>query len=232
MQGAEKSPYVVQVGTIRPPLGWAAQQTKNQPDEGLSLLWDTQWQVFLKGLQAPDSGRRTPQMAEAVPRGGLNAALTSVGERAVTTFRGAMQKTINGPGSRERRDCGKVKEETEGDADSTELQRQQFRRFLYQEARGPREVSSRLQELCHRWLKPERCTKEQILDVLVLEQFLDILPREMQNWVKVSMPETCAQAVASAEDFVLRQQERENRAKQVRTFGLGHSNEMLRGGGK
>ncbi|KAJ6650939.1 hypothetical protein lerEdw1_001516, partial [Lerista edwardsae] len=108
LQGTEKSPYVVQVGTIGPPLGWAAQQIKGEPDEGLSLLWDTQWQMLLKGLQVPDSGRRTPQMAETVPQGDLNAGLTSVGERAVATFSGAMQQTINGPGSGERRDCGKV----------------------------------------------------------------------------------------------------------------------------
>ncbi|KAK9405585.1 zinc finger and SCAN domain-containing protein 12-like [Crotalus adamanteus] len=101
------------------------------------------------------------------------------------------------------------------DAISTEVQRQHFRRFLYREADGPREACSRLWFLCHRWLKPERHTKEQILELLILEQFLTILPSEIQGWVKDGCPETCAQAVTLAEDFLLSQQEAERPTQQV-----------------
>ncbi|KYO28647.1 hypothetical protein Y1Q_0000813 [Alligator mississippiensis] len=63
-----------------------------------------------------------------------------------------------------------------------EMWRQRFRCFRYQEAVGPREVHSRLRELCQGWLEPQHRTKEQILELVVLEQFLAILPQETRSW--------------------------------------------------
>uniref|UniRef100_A0A8C5S8D7 SCAN box domain-containing protein n=1 Tax=Laticauda laticaudata TaxID=8630 RepID=A0A8C5S8D7_LATLA len=76
----------------------------------------------------------------------------------------------------------------EADTVVSEAQRQHFRQFRYQEAGDPREACSRLWFLCCRWLKPERHTKEQILELLILEQFLAILPSDLQSWVVEGSP--------------------------------------------
>uniref|UniRef100_A0A670YYW1 SCAN box domain-containing protein n=1 Tax=Pseudonaja textilis TaxID=8673 RepID=A0A670YYW1_PSETE len=110
----------------------------------------------------------------------------------------------------------------EADTVVSEAQRQHFRQFRYQEAGDPREACSRLWFLCCRWLKPERHTKEQILELLILEQFLAILPSDLQSWVVEGCPQTCAQAVALAEGFRQKEWVPEMSAEQVRRArGLG-----------
>ncbi|XP_058386621.1 neurotrophin receptor-interacting factor homolog isoform X2 [Diceros bicornis minor] len=81
-----------------------------------------------------------------------------------------------------------------------EAARQRFRAFRFEEVPGPREALAHLRELCHQWLRPEVRSKEQMLELLVLEQFLGALPGKLQMWVESQHPENCQEAVALVED--------------------------------
>ncbi|KAG8525033.1 Zinc finger protein 449, partial [Galemys pyrenaicus] len=82
-----------------------------------------------------------------------------------------------------------------------EVFRQRFRQFQYKEAAGPHEAFNKLWELCCQWLKPKMRSKEQILELLVLEQFLTILPMEIETWVREHCPENRERVVSLIEDL-------------------------------
>ncbi|KAM6176974.1 piggyBac transposable element-derived protein 1 [Erethizon dorsatum] len=82
-----------------------------------------------------------------------------------------------------------------------ELCRLQFRQFCYQQAPGPREALAQLRKLCHQWLQPEMHSKEQILELLVLEQFLAVLPGELQAWVRMYPLQSGEEAVTVLENL-------------------------------
>lgn len=82
-----------------------------------------------------------------------------------------------------------------------EAARLRFRGFCYEEVEGPREALSRLREFCHQWLHPESCSKEQMIELLVLEQFLGVLPSEIQAWVRGQQPRSPEEAAALVEEL-------------------------------
>ncbi|KAL1782713.1 zinc finger protein 445 isoform X1 [Sigmodon hispidus] len=82
-----------------------------------------------------------------------------------------------------------------------ELFRQLFRQLRYHESSGPLETLSRLQELCRWWMRPDVLSKAQMLELLVLEQFLSILPGELRTWVQLHCPESGMEVVALLEEL-------------------------------
>ncbi|XP_059940054.1 zinc finger protein 446 isoform X2 [Mesoplodon densirostris] len=87
----------------------------------------------------------------------------------------------------------------EATLEDPEAARQRFRGFCYQEVAGPREALARLRELCRQWLRPEAHSKEQMLELLVLEQFLGALPPEIQAWVRGQQPGSPEEATVLVE---------------------------------
>ncbi|XP_045404427.1 SCAN domain-containing protein 1-like isoform X2 [Lemur catta] len=66
--------------------------------------------------------------------------------------------------------------------------RQRFRKFRYEDAAGPRDVLRHLQELAGQWLRPDIHTKEQIVEMLVQEQFQAVLPEELRAQAQRCQP--------------------------------------------
>nr|XP_020634535.1 zinc finger and SCAN domain-containing protein 31-like [Pogona vitticeps] len=102
-----------------------------------------------------------------------------------------------------------------GDSFSPEVQHQLFREFCYQKDGGPRAVCRQLHHLCCQWLKPEKHTKAEMLDLVILEQFLAVLLLEMGIWVREGKPESTSQAVSLAEGFLLSQAAEKKWAEQL-----------------
>ncbi|KAM8803358.1 zinc finger protein 483 [Rhynchonycteris naso] len=96
-----------------------------------------------------------------------------------------------------------------GNTADPEFFRRRFRWFCYSEEAGPRKALNSLWELCTQWLRPDIHTKEQILELLVFEQFLTILPGEIRIWVKSQHPENSEEVVTLIEDLTQVLEEKE-----------------------
>nr|XP_034492642.1 zinc finger protein 483 [Marmota flaviventris] len=99
---------------------------------------------------------------------------------------------------------------SKGNTADPESFRQKFRWFCYSEEAGPRKSLNQLWELCLQWLRPDIHTKEQILELLVFEQFLAILPGEIRIWVKSQHPENSEEMVALIEDLTQTLEEKDD----------------------
>ncbi|KAB0403257.1 hypothetical protein E2I00_015727, partial [Balaenoptera physalus] len=71
--------------------------------------------------------------------------------------------------------------------------------FLCHDGAGPREAVDQLQKLSPWWLRPEIQSEAQILELVVLEQFLTILPRDTQTCIKKHHLQSIEEAVVLVE---------------------------------
>ncbi|XP_039201295.1 zinc finger protein with KRAB and SCAN domains 7-like isoform X7 [Crotalus tigris] len=214
LEGSGKVPRIVQVMYFK----GMPRQMNQQPEVGLPQQWEAQWQEFLNTLQPPaHAGWGNLQLTDTVPWDDTCAFLAAFEQVAeacqwpreewvrqlLPALRGGMEQSFCRLDPRDRGDYMKVKAAIlRADALRMEMKRQHFRQCCYQELEGPRRVYGQLQDLCRQWLKPEKHTKEQILEMIIQEQLLGMLPAEVQNWVRECGPKDCIEMVALAEDFL------------------------------
>ncbi|CAM4558026.1 uncharacterized protein [Lepidochelys kempii] len=82
---------------------------------------------------------------------------------------------------------------------SEEAHRLQFRSGAARPGEAPREMLARLSRAARLWLRPGERTKEQIVDVVVREQFLGALQPDVRAWVTAREPHSSEAAAALAE---------------------------------
>lgn len=66
-----------------------------------------------------------------------------------------------------------------------------FRAFSPLKGSDPIQDLRRISELCYQWLRPDVNSKEEILDQLVLEQFIICSSPDLQALVKESRGKSC-----------------------------------------
>ncbi|KAM3844805.1 uncharacterized protein M6D78_002664 isoform 2-T5 [Vipera latastei] len=230
-EGTGKTSRAVHRQDKKERLAWAAsQESRRETSHGMHERWEGQLQQFLKSLQPILTGRGSPGMSEASPWEEDTKEFLASFEQVAKACRwprdqwaahllpalsGEAEEAFRGLEARDQENYEKVKAAIlRGEALRTERQRQHFRQFCCQEVEDPRRIHSQLQELCRQWLRPERRSKEQILELLILEQFLASLPPELRSWIQARRPESCPQAVALVEDFLMSQQEAKSRTPQ------------------
>ncbi|XP_054176824.1 zinc finger and SCAN domain-containing protein 5B isoform X1 [Homo sapiens] len=97
----------------------------------------------------------------------------------------------NSPGSDTPRSVASPETQLGNHDRNPETWHMNFRMFSCPEESDPIQALRKLTELCHLWLRPDLHTKEQILDMLVMEQFMISMPQELQVLVKVNGVQSC-----------------------------------------
>ncbi|XP_013908897.1 PREDICTED: zinc finger protein 397-like [Thamnophis sirtalis] len=215
LENSGRVPRIVQVMYFK----GLTRQPNQQLEVGLpQQQWEAQWQEFLNTLQPAHASWGNFPLTDMAPWDDAQAFLKAFEQVAeacqwpreewvrqlLPALRGGMEQSFCRLDARDRTDYVKVKAAIlRADAFRMEMKRQHFRQCCYQELEGPRRVYGQLQDLCRQWLKPESHTKEQILEMIIQEQLLGMLPAEAQNWVRECGPKDCVEMVALAEEFLM-----------------------------
>ena len=81
-----------------------------------------------------------------------------------------------------------------------ETYRRRFRAIKPLENETPVELAIRVQDLAEKWLK-DCGNRAAVVDAIVKEQFIEVLPEEVRVWVKERKPRTTQEAGRLAEDY-------------------------------
>ncbi|XP_026094089.1 uncharacterized protein LOC113066406 [Carassius auratus] len=84
---------------------------------------------------------------------------------------------------------------------SAETYRQRFRAVNIPEGESPTETYHRLRNLFQRWVRPDLHSKEEIGELIILEQLLRVLPYDSRTWVKEHEPESGLAAAKLAQQY-------------------------------
>ncbi|CAM4681797.1 unnamed protein product [Leuciscus chuanchicus] len=78
--------------------------------------------------------------------------------------------------------------------------RQRFRTLTLEESGRPFVMAQQLRDSCRKWLMAASSDVEDVIDRVVLEQFVARLPRKTAQWVQCLRPTSLNQAIQLAED--------------------------------
>lgn len=97
---------------------------------------------------------------------------------------------------------------------NAETYRRRFRANTLKQGETPKELQARLKDLYDKWITPKDKTKEEIGEMIVLEQFLRVINPEIRTWICEHNPTSSRQAAELAETFIAARQS---------TYQLGYS---------
>lgn len=83
-----------------------------------------------------------------------------------------------------------------------ETSRQKFRSIVWQPPMRPRALAATLKDAPTRWLQPTTDDGRRVLDLVVVEQFLQVIPSRARHWVACSKPASLKAAVKLWENFI------------------------------
>lgn len=123
--------------------------------------------------------------------------------------------TTQGSATQASLNLGTVFEEYDKES---EFFRQRFRQYRSSEGARPLDVFNKLLELCSEWLKPKMRSKEQMVKLITLEQYLTIMPQELDTWVTEQCPESTERNLSLLEEIEMKSETTETKVR--KEFGI------------